>query len=268
MIFSRGRGTGRHQKPAGTTRPQHSRPGGPSGPDELDTSGAAQNTSPSRGGGTGPYDVSDAPEGNRLDLGSLQIPVVDGVDIRVQANAEGVVQQVVLVHRDSLLQLSVLAAPRSARIWDEVREEILASMRSDGARVEETSGDYGPELRARVRIPNGQADLRFIGVDGPRWMVQAMYQGRAAVDPSAAGPLEDCLLGLVVDRGWEAKPVREPLPLRLPREMAEQAKAQAEAQAQAQADGGRPGRPQEPGVNGGPVGPVGPPPTNPPRRPR
>jgi hypothetical protein len=231
----------------------------------MDPSVLDEGTSPPRGGGTGPYDISDAPEGNRLDLGSLQIPVVDGVDIRVQANAEGVVQQVVLVHGESLLQLTVLAAPRSAGIWDEVREEIRSSMRSDGARVEEASGDYGPELRARVRIPNGQADLRFIGVDGPRWMVQAMYQGRAAVDPSAAGPLEDCLLGLVVDRGWEAKPVREALPLRLPREMAEQAKAQAEAQAQA--DGGRPGGPPEPGVNGGPVGPLGPS-TNPPRRPR
>ena len=266
MIFSRGR-SGRHQKPAGTTRPGHSRPGGPAGPDEVDTSATDDSTSPPRGGGTGPYDVSDAPEGNRLDLGSLQIPVIDGVDIRVQANAEGVVQQVVLVHRDSLLQLSVLAAPRSASIWDEVREEIQSSMRSDGARVEEASGDFGTELRARVRIPNGHADLRFIGVDGPRWMVQAMYQGRAAVDPSAAGPLEECLLGLVVDRGWEAKPVREALPLRLPREMAEQAKAQAEAQAEAEATGGRPGGPQEPGVNGGPVGPVGPP-TNQPRRPR
>jgi hypothetical protein len=201
----------------------------------------------------GPYDIADAPDGNRLDLGSLQIPVVDEVDIRVQANPDGQVQQVVLVHRDSLLQLSVLAAPRSAGIWDEVRAEIRASMQADGAKVEERQGEYGPELRARVRIPTGQADLRFIGVDGPRWMVQAMYQGRAAVEPGAAGPLETCLHGLVVDRGKEAKPVHEPLALRLPREVAEQAQAQAQAQAQGQG-----------GVNGAPQGPA----ANPPRRPR
>jgi hypothetical protein len=235
VIFSRGRGTGRHQKPAGTGRPERGRPSTPPGIEEPD-----QGTSPSRADGIGPYDVSDAPEGNRLDLGSLLIPVVDGVDIRVQANAEGMVQQVVLVHRDSLLQLTVVAAPRSAGIWDEVREEILASMRSEGAWVEEVRGEYGPELRARVRVPNGQADLRFVGVDGPRWMVRAMYQGRAAVDSSAAGPLAECLRGLVVDRGREAKPVREPLPLRLPREMAEHAQAQVQAQTQAQdyVDGG------------------------------
>jgi hypothetical protein len=84
-------------------------------------------------------------------------------------------------------------------------------------------------------------------------MVQAMYQGRAAVDPAAAGPLETCLRGLVVDRGKEAKPVREVLPLRLPREVAEQAQAQAEAQARGQG-----------GVNGAPQGPA----ANPPGRPR
>lgn len=250
MIFSRGRGGGRHQKPAGTARPGRSRPGGPAGPDEVDLSVEQDAEAVARSGG--PYDVADAPAGDRLDLGSLRIPVVEGVDIRVQANSEGVVQQVVLVHKDSLLQLSVLAAPRSAGVWEEVREEIRESMQSDGAKVEEHAGEYGTELRARVRIPAGQADLRFIGVDGPRWMVQAMYQGRAAVDPSAAGPLETCLKGLVVDRGWEAKPVREVLPLRLPREVAEQAQAEAQAQAQAQAQGG---------VNGAQSGPS----PNPPR---
>ena len=63
--------------------------------------------------GHGPYDSSEAPAGPRLDLGSLQIPAVEGVDIRVQASPDGVIQQVILVHGDSALQLRVLAAPRS-----------------------------------------------------------------------------------------------------------------------------------------------------------
>jgi hypothetical protein len=251
VIFSRNRGSGRHQKPAGSTRPGRSRPGGPAGPDELDL--AAEEADAERAADeratAGPYDITEAEPGNRLDLGSLRIPVVEGVDIRVQANAEGVVQQVVLVHKDSLLQLSVLAAPRSAGIWDEVRQEIRGSLQSDGAKVEERPGDYGTELRARVRVQTGQADLRFIGVEGPRWMVQAMYQGKAATDPTAEGPLRACLEGLVVDRGNEAKPVGEALPLRLPREMAEQAQAQAQANAQGQG-----------GVNGAPQGPAAQPP--------
>lgn len=132
------------------------------------------------------------------------------------------IQQVVLVHGQSALQLGVFAAPRSEGIWDEVREEIRQSLFNDGAAAQEAQGEYGPELHARVRTPDGLTDLRFVGIDGPRWMVRGVYQGAAATDPSAAGPLRECLDGLVVDRGQEAKPVREPLPLRLPREVAEQ----------------------------------------------
>ncbi|TBL29001.1 DUF3710 domain-containing protein, partial [Verrucosispora sp. SN26_14.1] len=177
----------------------------------------------------GPYDVSEAPDGvQRLDLGSLQIPAVPEVEVRVQADPQGVIQQVVLVHGPSALQLGVFAAPRSEGIWDEVREEIRKSLFSDGAAAQEVVGEYGTELHARVRTEDGLTDLRFVGVDGPRWMVRAVYQGAAATDPDAAGPLADCLNGLVVDRGQEAKPVREPLPLRLPREASDQVEADAE----------------------------------------
>jgi Protein of unknown function (DUF3710) len=172
----------------------------------------------------GPYDITEAPRGvQRLDLGSLQIPAVDGVEIRVQADPDGTIQQVFLVHGNSQLQLGVFAAPRSEGIWDEVREEIRQSLVADGAKPSELPGEYGQELLARVRSPEGSVDMRFVGVDGPRWMVRGVFYGRAAVDPGAAGPLLECLHQLVVERGQEAKPAREPLPLRLPREMAEQA---------------------------------------------
>ncbi|MBQ1073642.1 DUF3710 domain-containing protein [Micromonospora sp. C31] len=178
----------------------------------------------------GPYDASEAPEGvPRLDLGSLHIPAVRDVEVRVQADPEGVIQQVVLVHGPNALQLGVFAAPRSEGIWDEVREEIRQSLFNDGAAAQEVQGEYGTELRARVRTPDGLTDLRFVGIDGPRWMVRGVYQGEVATDPGAAGPLRECLDGLVVDRGQEAKPVREPLPLRLPRDVTDQAGDQAPA---------------------------------------
>ena len=50
----------------------------------------------------GPYDERHAPDGvQRLDLGSLQIPAIEGVEVRVQANPEGGVEQVVLVDGES-----------------------------------------------------------------------------------------------------------------------------------------------------------------------
>lgn len=175
----------------------------------------------------GPYDISQAPDGvQRLDLGSLLIPAVEGVEVRVQANPDGGVEQIVLVHGNSALQLGVFAAPRSEGIWDEVRGEIAESMKSDGAGPMEFDGPYGVELAARVETPEGPADVRFVGVDGPRWMVRALFQGQAAAQPSQEGVLGECLRGLVVVRDNEARPVREALPLRLPREMAEQAEAQ------------------------------------------
>jgi hypothetical protein len=102
-------------------------------------------------------------------------------------------------------------------------------MASDGVDARETQGRYGTELTARVNTPEGPADLRFVGVDGPRWMVRALYQGAAAANPGREGALGEVLSGLVVIRDAEARPVREALPLRLPKEMHDQAAA---AQAQ------------------------------------
>jgi hypothetical protein len=191
----------------------------------------------------GPWDAEHAPDGvQRLDLGSLQIPAVEGVEVRVQANPEGNVEQIVLVDGDSALQLGVFAAPRSEGIWNEVRAEIAAAMTADGVTPREIRGPYGVELTARVNTPEGPADVRFVGVDGPRWMVRALYQGAAAADPEREGALGAVLSGLVVTRDAEARPVREALPLRLPKEMAEQAQAQQEQS----------GPEAAPGVNGAP----------------
>lgn len=229
-MFSRKRGGPKHVRPADAP---------PS--DALAQSLAADDEPPAPE--HGPWDQRHAPEGvQRLDLGSLLIPAIEGVEVRVQANPDGVVEQIVLVDGESALQLGVFAAPRSEGIWDEVRDEIAQAMASDGVAAQEIHGPYGVELMARVNTPEGPADLRFVGVDGPRWMVRALFQGRAAADRSSEGALGQVLTGLVVVRDNEARPVREALPLRLPREMAEQAQ-QAQEQAQQQAGPGEPPAP-------------------------
>ncbi|GGM74634.1 DUF3710 domain-containing protein [Dactylosporangium sucinum] len=227
MIFSRNRGSGRHAK--GDSRPRAEA--------DLDLTEDDEVEEASAGGKSvrtgGPYDITEAPAGiAQLDLGALKVPAVEDVEVRVQADNEGKIQQIVLVSGESALQLGVFAAPRSEGIWDEVRAEIRKQLFNDGVAAEEAEGDYGTELRARVRTPDGLTDIRFVGVDGPRWLVRAVYQGAAAVDPSVAPALTECLRNLVVDRGNEAMPVREPLPLHLPKEVAE-----ASADPEEQADG-------------------------------
>jgi hypothetical protein len=231
VIFSRQR-SGRHAKadasrPAADRRPAEVEP---PDDDEAEPGPSVPATPPDE---MGPFDAEEAPGGSRLDLGALQVPAIDGVDLRVQADAEGVIQQVVLVHGDSALQLGVFAAPRHEGIWDEVRAEIRKSLFDDGVAAEEQDGDYGIELRARVRTPEGLTDLRFVGIDGPRWMVRGVYQGPVAVDAGSAAPLVACMRGLVVSRGIDAKPVREPLMLRLPKEMTDAAAAAATEQTDA-----------------------------------
>jgi hypothetical protein len=225
VIFSRGRGSGgRHHKADDIRRSgRHAAPDHvqPDDVDEIEDEPI------------GPYDETEAPADDveRLDLGALKVPVMVGVEIRVQAGDDGAVQQVVLIHGDNALQLGVFAAPRTEGIWNEVRGEIKSSLFADGVAAEEVSGEYGTELRARVRTPEGLNDLRFVGIDGPRWMIRGIYQGKAAVDPTLAAPLVDCLRGVVVERGKEAMPAKEALPLRLPREAVEQMEAKKAEQA-------------------------------------
>ncbi|MFC7545530.1 DUF3710 domain-containing protein [Plantactinospora sp. GCM10030261] len=204
MIFSKGRReSGRHAQ------------GDQRGPVVAEESVAV----PERG----PYDIADAPDDvKRLDLGSLHIPAVPEVEVRMQTDPNGTIQQVVLVHGESALQLGAFAAPRSEGVWDDVRADLLASLGEQGATTSEVDGAYGVELRATVRSDDGPVELRFLGIDGPRWMVRAVYQGRVATDPTAAGPLARALENLAVDRGEEPRPVLEPLPLRLPKEFADQ----------------------------------------------
>jgi hypothetical protein len=253
VIFSRGRGSGgRHHKPADGRRSGRHSASGSHAPSTSSSSadevGTPRDEDPDEPVATvGPYDVTEAPTGvELLDLGSLKIPAVEGVEIRVQAAEDGAVQQVVLVHGDSALQLGVFAAPRSEGIWEETRAEIKSSLSDEGVAAEEVPGEYGTELRARMRTPDGLTDLRFVGIDGPRWLVRAVYQGKAAVDPQAAEPLVACLHNVVVERGREAMPVREPLPLRLPREVAEQAHAEQQAPAVPPANGAAPRRRTQP----------------------
>lgn len=192
---------------------------------------------------TGPYDLADVPDPDapRLDLGGLRVPVPDQAEIRVDVSPEGQVIAAVAVHGNSHMQINAFAAPRREGIWDDVRTEIAQSLKNErGGSAEEADGPFGRELRARIPTgtPGQLMPARFLGVDGPRWFVRALMTGPAATDPAQAGVLEDVFRRTVVVRGNDAMAPREGLPLKLPREAAEQAAAaQAEAMA---AEEGRP----------------------------
>jgi hypothetical protein len=174
----------------------------------------------------GPWDMADAPEDNleRIDLGPLRIPALNGVDVRVEVSPEGQVIAAILSHAGSELQIGVFAAPRTSGIWDEVRKEIRSSLASQGGTAQDSRGSFGKELTGRIPVQQGgHQAARFIGVDGPRWFVRGLFVGPAASDPAKAAQLEEAFRQIVVVRGPEPMPVRDPLVLQLPKDLADQA---------------------------------------------
>jgi hypothetical protein len=185
---------------------------------------------PATAGGrpTGPWDSADVPDDDRprLDLGAIQLPVPEGMEVRLDVQ-DNVVVAATVVSGNSALQVHAFAAPRSAGIWPDVRDEIAASLRESGGSADITDGSFGSELRARIPADApGQGPMlqpaRFVGVDGPRWFLRGMFTGAAATDSAQAGALETVFRDTIVVRGGDAMAPRELLPLRLPKEAVEQ----------------------------------------------
>jgi hypothetical protein len=195
---------------------------------------------------SGPWDEVDAPEDGlaRIDLGSLRLPAMPGMDLRVELNPQQKVIAATLREGESFLQVSVFAAPRAGGIWDSVREDLAKSASGQGGSLREVEGPFGAELAGSIvatppATPGQPAPqpvrrpARFLGVDGPRWFLRGMISGPAAGSPEAAAALEEAFRAIVVVRGTEPMPVREQLPLTLPAEAAAQlARQQQQAAAQ------------------------------------
>jgi hypothetical protein len=170
---------------------------------------------------SGPWDERDAPVDGlvRVDLGALRVPVSPGIDLRLEMNDAQQVIAANLSGRDGHMQLGVFAAPRNEGIWDEVRAEIHESLTQQRGRpVEREGGTFGTELTGVLPGQGGQrTPVRFIGVDGPRWFLRAMFVGPAA-DPGQAEVFEEAFRQIIVIRGNTPLPVREPVPLSLPKD--------------------------------------------------
>lgn len=201
----------------------------------VPVAGSGLRTGPAPDAPDGPFDEADAPEDDipRVDLGALQMPVVDGVELRLEVNEAGELGQVLLVEGANIMQVGAFAAPKRSGIWDDVRAEIIGSVTTAGGTAEEVEGLYGIELAAQIPTgtPGQLAPARFLGIDRPRWFLRALLSGPAALDPDAAELLLSVLAGTVVVRGNDAMPIRDPLPLKLPKEAVEAAEAAAAQQA-------------------------------------
>ena len=201
------------------------------GEHRLRSEGTAEGGPPAETGSdeeapSGPWDSAEPyPQRERVDLGSLLIPVHPDQEVQLNVAGEQIVAASVTLGA-SALQVQAFAAPKTGDLWEDIRAELAEEIRNLGGQAQEADGPFGTELRARVPVEpdSGQADLqsaRYIGVDGPRWLLRATISGQAATHPELAGPLEDLFADVVVVRGDHPAPPRDLLEIQLPPEMRE-----------------------------------------------
>jgi hypothetical protein len=181
--------------------------------------------------GDGPFDDSEAPQDDvaRLDLGSVRLPMPTQSQIQVEMDPAGPLRAVHVVTEAGRYTVSAYAAPRTGALWPEISRELAEQLHRDGARVRKEHGEWGIELVAFVN----DVLLRFVGVDGPRWMLRAVAAGPKETSAKAAEELRDMVRDTVVIRGESPMPVRTPLQLTLPEEIANHIEATQAAQQQA-----------------------------------
>jgi hypothetical protein len=205
-MFGKRRKRGRHSANRGTAQP------------EVEFDGAEEAEE-------GPFDSTQAPDDglNRLDLGSIRLPVPEGVQLQVEMDPAGAVRAVHLLTTVGQLTVSAFAAPKHDRLWPDVSSEMIAQFKTDGFRILRENGEWGEEITAR----NNEVHLRVVGVDGPRWMLRGIA---AAPTEEQSAKATDALYALmrdtVVVRGEQAMPVRTPLPIELPEAIARHIQAQ------------------------------------------
>jgi hypothetical protein len=188
--------------------------------------------------GGGPWDAAEPfPERDRVDLGSLRVPVGPDYEIQLFMGPEHGAW-VTARRGESELQMQAFAASRSDSLWDDVRAEIAAEVQGAGGTSAEVDGTFGVALLAEVPIEPGQPasgmrTVRFVGVDGPRWFLRGLFGGPAAEGSGAdAGLLEGVFRDVVVSRGEHPMPPRDLLELRLPPDAQQALEAQMAAQQQ------------------------------------
>jgi hypothetical protein len=184
----------------------------------------------------GPFDIEDFDDPSqaalaRLDLGSVLIPMPEAGQVQVELNEVGVPSAVWVVTPNGRFTIAAYAAPKTAGLWREVATELADSLRKDSADVSISDGPWGREV-----VGAAAGAVRFIGVDGYRWMIRCVVNSAHETIDALTEEARKALADTVVRRGDTPLPVRTPLPVELPEPMAAQLRAAAEQAAAAAAE--------------------------------
>lgn len=179
----------------------------------------------------GPFDESDGTITGLLDpdgegLGILDFGAYAFVPpVNTQLQIESSEEQNLVVHvlsGQSNITIDAYAAPKTGGQWRFVASELADGLRNQGAKVSIQDGPWGREVIGSA----AESVIRFIGVDGPRWMLRAVIVSSPAEAEQSAEIARTMLSHTVVRRGTNPMPARTPIPLVLPMEILEQIQAE------------------------------------------
>ncbi|WEV41535.1 DUF3710 domain-containing protein [Bifidobacterium sp. ESL0682] len=195
---------------------------------------------PERGELYGPWDIDEeeTPDYDEyLDMGAFYLPFMPGIELRVKAKrATGEVIGCTISYKASSLEIEAFAAPKSLSLWEGMSEDLLA----DHPKAKAQPGIFGTEIQFPITVKSGKKLVtRFVGVDGPRWMLRGIFSGRAATHPESpeTKALNQFFSDIVVDRGEEPLAPRDLIPMHPPVSPEERRKADEAAAAAAEKDG-------------------------------
>jgi Protein of unknown function (DUF3710) len=181
----------------------------------------------------GPFDIDDfddpavATQG-RHDLGSVLIPVDETAELAVEVNQDGVPTMVWMVTPNGRYNFTAYAAPKTGSLWREVVTEVADSLRKEAAQVTIEDGPWGREVVGVMTNGPEPTVMRFIGVDGYRWMIRGAAVGSPESADAIAGDVRKAMADTVVRRGETPMPVRYMLPLELSESLVTRLRARAE----------------------------------------
>jgi len=171
----------------------------------------------------GPFDVTELGLlENYIDFGAILIPA-DNPELTLRIEVEESTGRLVAVTLDylgSTLQVSAFSAPKSDGVWAEVRDQLAQSIVAQGGEARLVASGFEDALLAK--LPNaeegssGFRDVKFIGVDGPRWFLRGLIEGEALRDVAVESALDGLFRSIVVNRGDTAMPPKEMLDLSMP----------------------------------------------------
>jgi len=175
----------------------------------------------------GPFDIEevdlDADDIERLDFGSLIVTPFDDMAMQLQLDPEtGEVQALLVIDKQSAIEVALFAAPAAGSMLAEVRGEMRRSTKLAGGTMTLVEGPFGTEVKRTfpMTTPEGapaNQPSRTWFVEGPKWLLRGVIFGQAS---QKSGPDDQLLLeffcNLVVRRGVSPRVPGDLIPLEIP----------------------------------------------------